>query len=77
MSNKLLSPGVVRDSDLAPQTQQIAQLRNQLADEGLRVVLEIRNLLTADQLAKVSQLKTQMQSLNNQMKNLMGPQSGQ
>src|SRR5215831_5936512 len=69
MSNKLLSPGAVRDSDLTPQTQQIAQLRNQLADEGLRVVLEIRNLLTPDQLAKAAQLKTQMQSLRNQMRN--------
>ncbi|HTN71685.1 MAG TPA: Spy/CpxP family protein refolding chaperone [Methylomirabilota bacterium] len=77
MSNKLLSPGAVRDTDLAPQTQQIAQLRNQLADEGLRVVLEIRSILTPDQLAKASQLKAQMQSLHNQMRNLMGPQPGE
>jgi Spy/CpxP family protein refolding chaperone len=67
----------VRDTDLAPQTQQIAQLRNQLADEGLRVVLEIRNILTPDQLAKAAQLKTQMQSLRNQMRNLVGPQPGE
>lgn len=77
ISDKLLSPGAVRDTDLAPQTQQIAQLRNQLADEGLRVVLEIRNILTPDQLAKAAQLKTQMQSLRNQMRNLVGPQPGE
>lgn len=76
MSNKLLSPGVVRDTDLAPHTQQISYLRNQLADEGLRVVLEIRNILTPEQLAKASQLKSQMQSLHNQMRTLMGPQPG-
>ena len=77
VSNKLLSPGAVRDTDLAPQTQQMAQLRNQLADEGLRVVLEIRSILTPDQLAKASQLKAQMQSLHSQMRNLMGPQPGE
>jgi len=77
ISGKLLSPGAVRETDLAPQTQQIAQLRNQLADEGLRVVLEIRSILTPDQLAKASQLKTQMQSLRNQMRNLVGPQPGE
>ncbi len=77
ISDKLLSPGAVREIDLAPQTQQIAQLRKQLADEGLRVVLEIRSILTPDQLAKASQLKTQMQSLRNQMRNLVGPQPGE
>jgi Spy/CpxP family protein refolding chaperone len=77
MSNKLLSPGVVREPDLAAQTQQISYLRNQLADEGLRVVLEIRNILTPEQLVKASQLKAQMQTLHNQMRNLMGPQPGE
>ena len=77
ISNKLLSPGVVRETDLASQTQQISYLRSQLADEGLRVVLEIRNLLTSEQLAKASQLKAQMQSLHNQMRSLMGPQPGE
>ena len=77
MSNKFLSPGAVSENDLVPHTQQISSLRNQLAEEGLRVMLEIRNLLTPDQLAKVSQLKAQMQSLHNQMRGLMGPQPGE
>jgi periplasmic protein CpxP/Spy len=77
MSNKLLSPGALSENDLVPHTQQISSLRNQLAEEGLRVMLEIRNLLTPDQLAKASQLKSQMQSLHNQMRSLMGPQPGE
>jgi Spy/CpxP family protein refolding chaperone len=73
MASKLFSTGRLQEADLAPQVQQIAQLRNQLADEGLRVVLEIRGVLTPEQLAKASQLKSQMQSLHSQMRSLWGP----
>ncbi len=73
ISGKLFSTAAVSESDVAPQLQQVTALRSQLAEEGLRVALEIRNILTPDQLAKAAQLKTQMQSLRNQMQNLMGP----
>ena len=73
MANKLFSTAKLQEADLAPQAQQIAQLRNQLADEGLRVVLEIRGVLTPEQLAKASQLKSQIQSLHNQMRSLWEP----
>ena len=73
MANKLFSAGRLQEADLASQTQQIAQLRNQLAEEGLRVVLEIRGVLTPEQLAKASQLKSQMQSLQSQMRSLWSP----
>ena len=73
ISNKLFSTGAVSESDLTPQLQQVTALRSQLAEEGLRVALEIRGILTADQLANAAQLKTQMQALQSQMKNLMGP----
>ncbi len=76
VSSKLFSTGAVSESDLTPQLQQVTTLRSQLAEEGLRVALEIRNILTADQLANASQLKTQMQSLQNQMRGLMGPRPG-
>jgi Spy/CpxP family protein refolding chaperone len=73
MASKLFSAGRLQEADLASQVQQIAQLRNQLAEEGLRVVLEIRGILTPEQLAKASQLKSQMQSLHSQMRSLWGP----
>lgn len=72
IANKLFSTEKVEQADLSPQVQQIAQLRNQLAEEGLRVVLEIRGILTPEQLAKASQLKSQMQSLHRQMRSLWG-----
>jgi Spy/CpxP family protein refolding chaperone len=72
MANRLFSTGRLQEADLAPQVQQIAQLRNQLAEEGLKVVLEIRGVLTPEQLAKAAQLKSQMQSLQSQIRSLWG-----
>ena len=62
ISGILFSAETVGEADLAPQMQQISALRSQLADEGLRVALEIRNILTPDQLARAAQFKAQMQS---------------
>lgn len=73
ISSKLFSTGAVSEADLTPQLQQVSTLRSQLAEEGLRVALEIRSILTPEQLASAAQLKSQMQSLRNQMKNLLGP----
>lgn len=70
MADKLFSTGRLQEADLAPHVQQISQLRNQLAEEGLRVVLEIRSVLKPEQLAKASQLKSQMKSLHSQMRSL-------
>jgi Spy/CpxP family protein refolding chaperone len=73
IANKLFSAERLQEADLAPQVQEISQLRNQLTEQGLRVVLEIRGVLTADQLAKASQLKSQMESLHSQMRSLWEP----
>ncbi len=73
VSSTLFSTAPVSESDMAPKVQQVTALRSQLAEEGLRVALEIRNILTPDQLNNAAQFKTQMQSLRSQMKNLMGP----
>jgi periplasmic protein CpxP/Spy len=73
MANKLFSAERLQEADLAPQIQQISQLRNQLTEQGLRVVLEIRSVLTPEQLAKASQLKSQMESLHSQMRSLWAP----
>jgi Spy/CpxP family protein refolding chaperone len=74
MANKLFSTARLQEADLAPYVQQISQLRNQLAEEGLRVVLQIRGVLTPEQLAKASQLKSQMDSLHSQIRSLWEPE---
>ena len=74
VSNKLFSTEKLQEPDLAPEIQQISQLRHQLAEEGFRVVLQIRSILTPEQLTKAAQLKAQMQSLNSQMRSLWSPE---
>jgi Spy/CpxP family protein refolding chaperone len=70
LANKFLAPGALQESQLTADTQQISQLRDQLAQEAIRVMLEVRSILTPDQLAKAAQLNQQMQALHAQMKTL-------
>jgi len=71
IASKLFAQGSLSATDLSPQTEQISQLREQLMDEGLAVALEIRSVLTPEQLAKAAQLQQQMKALHEQMHNLM------
>jgi Spy/CpxP family protein refolding chaperone len=71
MANKLFAPGAVQAGDLTPQVQHIAQLREQLMQEGLKVTLEVREVLTAEQLAKAAEIKQRMQTLHQEMRNLL------
>lgn len=70
LANKMFSPGALQESQLTPDAQQISELRNTLEQEGIRVMLEIRAVLTPDQLAKAAQLNQQMQSMRNQMRDV-------
>jgi Spy/CpxP family protein refolding chaperone len=70
LADKLFAPGTVQASDLAPQVQQITQLRQQLMEQGLKTALAIRAVLTPDQLAKVSQLKDRMEKLQAEMRSV-------
>ncbi len=70
MADGLFVAGEVKEGDLASQAQRIAQLRNQLAQEGLKVVLEIRRVLTPEQLAKAAQIRQRMEALRDEMRSL-------
>ena len=70
LATKLFAPRTLQESQLMADTQQISQLHNQLTQEGIRVMLEIRAVLTPDQLARAAQLNQQMQSIRTQMRNL-------
>ena len=70
LATKLLAPGDIQTGDLTPQLQQIARLREQLSQEGLAVMLEVRKVLTAEQLAKAAQRRERMQALRQEMQGL-------
>ena len=70
LADKLFAPEDVQASDLTPQMQRLAQLRQQLTEEGLKVALEVRRLLTPEQLAKAAEIKDRMRALRTEMRGL-------
>jgi Spy/CpxP family protein refolding chaperone len=68
--DKLFAPGAVAAGDLEPLRQQIAQLEEQLSQDRLGAALEIRALLTPDQLAKTQRLKDRVRELRTEMRAL-------
>jgi Spy/CpxP family protein refolding chaperone len=75
LADKLFAPGVVKDTDLQPQLQKIAQLREQLLQEGAKATLEVRALLTPEQLGRAAQVKDRFRQLRTEMRQLVEPGS--
>lgn len=73
LGTKLLAPGQVQAADLQPQLQRIGQLRDQLAQDSAAAALEVRAVLTPEQLARVAQTKDRLKQLREEMRQLMQP----
>ena len=72
LATRLYGPDPVSVVDLTPLVQQVVQLRGQLTQERLQVTLEIRNLLTPDQLARAAQTLQRLNDWRAAMQNLRG-----
>ncbi len=70
LADKLFTPGPLRASDLQPQLQRIGQLREQLLQESARISVEVRALMTPEQLAKAAQVKERLKALQSEMQEL-------
>jgi Spy/CpxP family protein refolding chaperone len=73
LGDRLLGPGQVQAADLQPQLQRIGQLRDQLAQDSATAALEVRAVLTPEQLARVAQTKDRLKQLREEMRQLMQP----
>ena len=71
IGDKLFSATPPSAADLAT----IKQLRDQMAQERLAMALEIRNVLTPDQLNKAAQIRQQLRNLRQQQRQLLNPAS--
>ena len=73
LGDQLYGANPVTTATLAPLIQQIDKLREQLAQERLQVALEIRGVLTSDQLAKATQIRLELSQLRSRMRTLLNP----
>ena len=67
------APGPVQAADPQPQLQRISQRRDQLARDSASAALEVRAVLTPEQLARVAQTKERLRQLREEMRQLMQP----
>jgi Spy/CpxP family protein refolding chaperone len=73
LGTKLLAPGPLQPADLQPQLGRISQLRDQLAQDGAQAALEVRAVLTPEQLARAAQTKERLSQLREEMRQLVQP----
>ncbi|HET7875349.1 MAG TPA: periplasmic heavy metal sensor [Methylomirabilota bacterium] len=73
LGDKLLAPGQVGAADIQPQLQRINQLREQLLQNSAQATLDIRAILTPDQLSKAGQVKDKLRQLRAEMHQLLSP----
>ena len=73
LGGKLLAPGQVQAADIQPQLQRISQLRDQLAQDSASAALEVRAVLTPEQLARVAQKKERLRQLREELHQLIQP----
>jgi Spy/CpxP family protein refolding chaperone len=76
LASKLFQADRLTADDLTPYVEQVNKLKGQVVQEGIKVALEIRGVLTAGQLAKAADIHTQLASLHAQMKALLGDLDG-
>jgi Spy/CpxP family protein refolding chaperone len=70
LTTKLLSPGALSDSDMKPLLARTLQARQQLAERSLATMLEVRAVLTRDQLAQAASKRARIIELENQLREL-------
>ena len=70
LAEKLLAPGSVHFTDVQPQLQQIGHLREQMLRDSTQAALDIRALLTPEQLGRAAQANTRMRQLQREMRQL-------
>lgn len=71
VADKLFAAGPLQPADLQPSLQRITSLREQLLQESAKVAVEVRALLTADQVAQAAHVKDRLRALSTEMRQLL------
>lgn len=71
--DKVVSQTKMEEADLAPHLQRITRLREQLLQENIHVVVEVRGLLTSAQITRAAQMKDRLRALDAEYRQLWQP----
>ena len=74
IADKLLGTGTVTQNDLDALVQQESQARTALMRERMATDLEVRKVLTPEQIQKAATIHAGMKQLHDQMRQLLGSQ---
>jgi Spy/CpxP family protein refolding chaperone len=77
LGDRLFAAGALTQQDLASETARVAAAHQKLLDNGTKVMLQVRAVLTPDQLAKAATKKKQLAALHDQIRALMGGGPGE
>ena len=71
LADRLFATGA--SNDVSAAVARVSQLRDQLLQESARAALDVRSVLTADQLARATYVKDRMRALQAEIRQLMQP----
>ena len=72
LADKLLGTGAVTQQDFDAVLQRASQARDELMRERLAAALEVRDVLTSEQIQKAATIRTDMKQLHAEMRQLLG-----
>jgi len=72
IADKLLAPGNVTAADLAPLEQKANRYQEQIGRNMIDTAIAIRSILTPEQISRLAQVHQQLQSLHEQIHNILG-----
>lgn len=70
VADKLFGPNPAREADVAPRITKIADLREKILREGFRIALEVRQVLTPEQLAKAAAIRQELLKIQSEVRSL-------
>jgi Spy/CpxP family protein refolding chaperone len=71
LADKLLTPGSLQLGDVQPQLSKIGTLRDRLLQDSAQVTLEIRALLTPEQISRAGLVKDKLRQLRSEVQQLL------
>jgi Spy/CpxP family protein refolding chaperone len=72
LGEKMFAAGPLSEADLREQLGKTSELRQKLTEEGAKVMLEVRAVLTPEQLAKMDNTRKRLDELRKEMAELLG-----